>query len=251
MPTKKPQIIAMSAPVEITAAAPDGEKVSPPKFTATFYTGGALEIGGWELPVVVDLAGLEESKVLVANLDHDRTKRVGNFAVANDGKSLVANGTASARTPARDEVIGSAEDGYQWQASLEVSPQKVEEVKAGKSVEVNGQTFEGPLYVTRTGVLKGFAFVSHGADDNTTATIAATAASIKEKNMNAECKKWIEAMGFDVETLSDEQRESLEANYAGQNGKKAKQINAANPFEARKLEAKRRAEIRDGKNLRS
>jgi hypothetical protein len=99
---KTKPIIAMSAPVAITAAAQDGETKTPPKFTSTFYTGGALEINGWDLPVVVDLAGLENGKVLVANLDHDSSKRVGNFAVANDGKTLVASGTASARTsPAR------------------------------------------------------------------------------------------------------------------------------------------------------
>lgn len=247
MPTKRP-IIAIGAPVTIHAAESEGEKKSPPKFTAEFYTGGALEIDGWDLPVVVDLAGLKNGNVLVANLDHDRTKRVGNFAVANDGKSLVANGTASARTSARDEVVGSAEDGYQWQASLEVNPHKVEEVKAGKTVEVNGQSFQGPLYVTRSGTLKGFAFVSHGADDNTTASIAARAASHKEKTMKPEVKAWIEAMlpSVDLESLSAEEVANLEANYAGQNGKKKTvAATSSNPFEQRRIEAKRREEIRD------
>jgi hypothetical protein len=244
MATKPKQIIAMSAAVEITAAQADGEKKAPPKFVSTFYTGGALQVAGYDLPVVIDLAGLAASKVLVANLDHDQSKRVGNFAVANDGRSLVASGTASARTAARDEVIGSAEDGYQWQASLEVNPQKIESVKAGKTVEVNGQTFKGPLYVTRAGVLKGFAFVSHGADDNTTATIAAAAASTKgSKTMKAECKQWIEAMGFDVEDLTADQLTNLEANYDGRNGKPIKAADSSSPFEKRKLEAARKREI--------
>jgi hypothetical protein len=244
MATKKP-VIAMSAPVAITAALQDGETKSPPKFTSTFYTGGALEINGWDLPVVVDLAGLENGKVLVANLDHDSSKRVGNFAVANDGKTLVASGTASARTEARREVVESAEDGYQWQASLEVNPKEVETVKAGKSVQVNGQSFEGPLYVTRKGVLKGFAFVSHGADDNTTATIAAIAANHKEPEMDKKLKAWIEAMGFVAEDLSAEQLAGLEANYNGQNGAPAKPAKGDSPFAARKIEAKRRQDIRD------
>jgi hypothetical protein len=136
-----------------------------------------LSIAGWSLPVVVDLADLREGKVLVANLDHDPTKRVGNFTVQNDGKSLVANGTATAETAARDEVINSAKNGYQWQASLEVNPITVEEITAGKPVNVNGQSFTGPLYVTRTGILKGFAFVSHGADDNTSVSVAAKGAA--------------------------------------------------------------------------
>lgn len=211
----KQQIIAMSAPVAITAGEADGDKKGPAKFNATFYTGGALNIDGWDLPVVVDLAGLGRGNVLVANLDHDRTKRVGNFDVANDGRTLVANGTASARTTARDEVIGSAEDGYQWQASLEVNPSKVETVKAGKTIEVNGQSFTGPLYVTRKGTLKGFGFVSHGADDNTTVSIAAIAASSKEKTMKAEVKAWAEGMGIDVDSATPEMVATIEANYEG------------------------------------
>jgi len=242
---KAKQVIAMSAPVAIEAAAADGDKKSPAKFVSTFYTGGALNIAGWDMPVVVDLAGLTNGKVLVANLDHDASKRVGNFSVANDGRSLVANGTATAHTAAREEVVQSAADGYQWQASLEVSPTRVEEVKAGKKFEANGQTFEGPAYVTRAGVLKGFAFVSHGADDNTTATIAASAANHKERNMKAEIKAWAEGMGIDVANLSDEQAATIEANYEGKNGKKSAVKASSDPFEARKLEAQRCTEIRE------
>jgi len=247
MLTKGTPVIAMSANVSIEAAVAEGEKKSPARFTAEFYTGGALNIDGWDLPVVVDLAGLENGKVLVANLDHDRTKRVGNFAVANDGKSLVANGTASAATPARDEVINSAADGYQWQASLEVQPKAggVETVKAGKEVAVNGQSFTGPLYITRQGVLKGFAFVSHGADDNTSASIAAIAAAQKGKHMDKDFEKWVEAMGFDPADLTEKQAESLKANYEGEKpAKPAPQKGSVGDVIAkRKAEEDRKQEI--------
>ena len=246
---KAKPIIGMTAEVTVQAAA--GDSKGPATFAATFYTGGALEINGWDLPVVVDLAGLENGKVLVANLDHDRTKRVGNFDVTNDGASLVAHGTASAATASRDEVVQSAANGYQWQASLEVNPRAVEEVKAGKSIEVNGQTFAGPVYVTRKGTLKGFAFVSHGADDNTTATIAAIAANSKEKSMKPEVKAWAEGMGIDVDSMTDEQRATIEANYEGKNPRPAKIKASDNPFEARKIEAKRRTEIRQIADLRA
>jgi hypothetical protein len=217
MATKAKPIIAMPATVSIEAAAKDGEHAGPAKFVSTFYTGGAMNVEGWDQPVVIDLAGLKLGKVLVANLDHDPTKRVGNFAVANDGKTLVANGTATAATAARDEVVASAAAGYEWQASLEVRPHEVDSVKAGKTVEVNGQTHTGPLYVTRVGTLKGFAFVSHGADDNTTASIAASAATNKEIKMKAEVKTWIKAMvpSMDVDNLSEDEVERIEEQYAG------------------------------------
>lgn len=240
-------IIAMSAPVAVTAAVAEGENKSPAKFTATFYTGGALEIDGWDLPVVVDLAGLEEGNVLIANLDHDRTKRVGNFAVANDGKTLVANGTASAVNQWSNEVVASAANGYPWQASLEVQPKKggVETVKAGKEVTVNGQQFTGPLYITRQGVLKGFGFVTHGADDNTSASIAAIAAAQKGKHMDKEFEKWVEAMGFDPAELSDAQVAGLKANYEGSKPEKPKpqKGSVADVIAKQKAEQDRKEEI--------
>lgn len=243
MPKPK-SIIALDAPVTIQAAEGDSAK-GPRTFSSVFYTGGPLNITGWDLPVVVDLAGLKASKVLVANLDHDSTKRVGNFELVNDGRQLVANGKANAATAARDEVVNSAIEGYQWQASLEVNPHKVEELAKGKTTTVNGQEITGPAYITRTGTLKGFGFVTHGADDNTTATIAASAASSgKGKKMDPKFKAWIEAMGFDAESLSDEQVAGLQANYKGQQKKTGKVI-AADPFEARKLEAQRRQEMRE------
>ena len=235
----KHAIVGMSAPVTIQAA--EGDAATGPKaFSSTFYTGGALNIAGWDMPVVVDLAGLKAGKVLVANLDHDATKRVGNFDLVNDGSQLVANGKATAATAARDEVVNSAANGYQWQASLEVVPHKVEELAKGKTVTVNGQEITGPAYITRTGTLKGFGFVSHGADDNTTATIAASAASsAKGSTMEPKFKTWVEAMGFDADNLNAEQISGLQANYAGQSAP-AKKIEAGlTGFEAKKAERSR------------
>ncbi len=242
-------IIAAGGSVSIEAGAIEGESKGPAKFVSTFYTGGALHIEGWDKPVIIDLAGLEQGKTLVANLDHDRTKRVGNFVVANDGSTLVASGTATAHTAARDEVVKSALDGYQWQSSLEVNPTKVEATKAKDKFTVNGQSFEGEHYITRKGVLKGFAFVSHGADDNTTASIAAAAAPNKEQKMkiDAQVKAWAEEIlpSLDFENLSDTEVANLTATYEGRNGKKAAPIKASDPFEELKLEAKRKQELRD------
>ena len=63
--------IAISAPIKIIAGDGEGAAKGPAKFQTSFYTGGALNIAGWDLPVVVDLAGLKQGNVLVANLDHD------------------------------------------------------------------------------------------------------------------------------------------------------------------------------------
>lgn len=216
--TKRP-IIAMLAPVTIQAAESEGDKPKgPPTFSVVAYTGGAMNIAGYDRPLVVDLGGLKFAKSIIANLDHVQSQRVGHVTgKSKDDGSLILSGVASASTPYRDEVINNAAAGFPWQASIEAYPDKIKDVAAGETVTINGQEFNGPLYHVRTSTLSGFAFVSHGADDNTTAKIAATAVSKSEVTMKAELKKWIEAMlpGVDVDTLPDETLTKLEADYNG------------------------------------
>lgn len=241
----------MEANVSIQAQ--EGEAKGPPTFTATFYTGGAMNINGWDLPVAIDLDGLENGNVLIANLDHDRTKRVGHFEVVNDKSTLVANGHVSAVTPWADEVVKSARNGYPWQASLEVMPAAggVEEIKAGNKVTVNGQEMSGPLYVTRKGTLKGFGFVTHGADDNTAVAIAAAAANSKGTKMKAEVAAWVKETlpSMNVETLTPEMVAVFEADYDKLPAEKKspqKPVVAAKSekFTAYEVEMKRREEVR-------
>ena len=214
--SEKPHpVIGMLAEVAITAA--EGDAASgPKKFDVLAYTGGALTVRGYDRPVVVDLEGMTFGKSLIANLDHDSTKRVGHVtATHKQNGQLRFEGLASAATAARDEVVNSAASGFVWQASIEAQPTKLIEVAAGKSVQVNGQSFDGPIYVARKSVSKGFGFVTHGADDNTSVTIAATADKKKERSVDKEFKKWIEAMGFVADELSETQLEGLKANYEG------------------------------------
>lgn len=250
MPKQK-QIISMSAEVAIQAAAGEGEHKGPPTFSVVAYTGGAMTLGGWDLPVVVDLEGMSFGKSLVANLDHDSSKRVGNVnAKEIVDNQLVLSGTASAATESRREVVESAADGFVWQASIEASPDEITEVAAGKTTNVNGRDFQGPLYVASKSTLKGFGFVSHGADDNTTVSIAATAETItpKEKTMaiSAELNTFIESIGLSAEALDADQLAAIEANYKGL-PTPAKKIEAAglSGFEAKKAENTRQSEITD------
>lgn len=137
------------------------------------YSGVKMVIGGYDLPVVIDLAGMKFGNSLVANLDHDRTKRVGNV-VAHDVSQniLVCTTDVNASTVYADEVERSIDKGFQWQASIEAVPVAATELAGGESVTVNGRTVNGPCYVISKSILKGFAFVSHGADDNTSVMLA-------------------------------------------------------------------------------
>lgn len=237
----RPTVIALEAPVSIEAAASEGKQ---PTFSVVAYTGGPMELGGWDLPVSIDLGGMAFGNSLVANLDHDRSKRVGHVTghTVADGQ-LTLSGIASAATDAQKEVVGSASNGFVWQASIEAKPGELTELAAGKTAEVNGKTVTGPAYIVRTSTLKGFAFVSHGADDNTTVSIAASAASVsnKENKMDKELKAWIEAMGFVVDDLTDDQLAGLKANYEG---KRKKTDPPTNPKLLDGIEARRKEQER-------
>jgi len=245
---KSAELITLLADVTIEAGSADGKSL--PKFSVLAYTGGAMNVNRWSEPVVVDLAGLTEGKSIKANLDHESNQRVGHVTeVHNDGKSLTLNGVVSAKGAAADEVVANSESGYPWQASIEVAPGDISEVVAGKSVTVNGQTIPGPVMVARTGTLKGFAFVSHGADDNTVVKIAAIAA--QEKNMDPELKAFIEEMlpEIDVSTLSASAVTNLRKDFEGKSGKrKSEPISGSDFFVERKLERDRVMAIREVTN---
>jgi hypothetical protein len=239
-PKNKPHVIAIAAPITITAAEGDGDG-GQPSFDIVAYTGGAMELGGWDAPVVVDLKGISFGNSLVANLDHDQSKRVGHVtATDNAAGQLTLSGKVSAATDAAREVVESAAKGFIWQASIEASPDELREVASGKTVKVNGQEFTGPLYVAARSTLRGFAFVSHGADDNTTVSIAAQVAHVKEISMDPKIKAWAEAMGLDVDNATSEQIATIEANYNNRQTPKATVTpTLADGIEARKVEKAR------------
>lgn len=250
MPTKPNQLIAMYAPIEIRAAeAADGDKPQgPPSFSVVAYTGGPMRVAGYDQPVAIDLAGMKFAKSLIANLDHVPAQRVGHVtSKSKEDGQVVLGGVASAATSARDEVVNSAKDGFVWQASIEAYPEQIKEVAAGELVTINGQEMLGPLYHVRKSTLSGFAFVSHGADDNTVTTIAARAASLGERTMKAELRKWIEALlpGVDVDTLSEEAIAKLEANYNGQTVKKPVSTKLDDVLNAKEAEIARVQAITD------
>jgi phage major head subunit gpT-like protein len=205
-----------TAAIEIQAA---GEN-KPATFRVVAYNGGPLKVKAYPLPIVVDLAGMEKAPTVTANLDHDQTQRVGHVTeVQNDGSQLVLEGTVSGTSSAAQEVLANASNGYPWQASIEAMPTAdVEAVQQGAAVDVNGQTFTGPLLVARQSKLYGFAFLSRGADETTTVSIAAVADTQLERarTMDPKLHAWITARGFDPDSLTDAQVEFFTKQHAAE-----------------------------------
>ncbi|GAA4447011.1 hypothetical protein [Novipirellula rosea] len=162
----------------ITLAAvetPEEGKPSLRKFSMTAYTGGAMRLGGWPYPVVVDLAGMRVTRKSRPILkDHDRGSIVGHTDdIAITDKSLEVAGVISGVGATAQEVIATSENGFPWQASLGASADKVVFIPEGKTANANDREFKGPVYIARKSTLGEVSFVALGADDNTEARVAA------------------------------------------------------------------------------
>jgi hypothetical protein len=176
-----PRELKFIAAINMEAAAgPDAQAARPRRFHMDAYTGGPLAIAGWRFPVVVDLTGLTVRGGAKVYLDHDRSARVGHIdGMQVEHGGLRVSGVISSTTQAAREVVADADNGYPWQASIGAGVREVEFVGEGKMVTVNGREFAGPVNVARRAALQEVSFVGNGADDQTSASIAAGIAGEK------------------------------------------------------------------------
>ncbi|WP_149495375.1 phage major capsid protein [Roseiconus lacunae] len=167
-----------AATITLAAADPPIEGDDKPalrKFSMVAYTGGAMRLGGWPYPVVVDLAGLRVTRKSRPILkDHDRGSIVGHTDdIKISDRSLEVAGVISGVGVTAQEVIATSENGFPWQASLGATADKVVFIPEGKTAKANGRDHSGPLYIARKSTLGEVSFVALGADDNTEARVAA------------------------------------------------------------------------------
>jgi hypothetical protein len=228
----------------LVAAAAEGDAKKLPTMTMAAYNGGAMDVG-WGLPVAIDLKGLDVAGHARPILkDHDPGQVVGHTTKITkvEGKSLAIEAIVSGTGAAAQEVVANAGNGFPWQASVGVAARNYEYVKEGSTGKANGQEFTGPLYIVRKGVLAETSVVAIGADSSTTTSIAA-------RNRNGDTMKtfqaWLEAAGFDHDSLTDEQRTKLRAAYDAEvkaSGAPAPQAAPEAPAPAADIQASRQAQ---------
>ena len=225
--------------LEITASAADlkwseveaadgGEKV--PQFSMVGYTGGAMRVGGFAIPVVVDLAGVKASQTIPIVRNHDLDRIIGHGTPTISESGIDVEGIVSADNDDSREVTNSSRRGFPWQSSIGASVQRWEKIADGKQVTVNGKTFTGPLLVARESTLNETSFVTLGADRGTSARVAASSAGTGATNMtltkDTTFAEWVAAQDCEVETLSAKAKAIFEAQFQAE---KAKLAPAPNP----------------------
>lgn len=209
---------AAEADFQLIATAESDNDSSEPslrRFTMTAYTGGRLRLPGFAFPVVVDLAGMRvPAKSRPILRDHSIGRIVGHTDVIDiSDRSIRLTGVLSAANEHAREVAESADNGFPWQASIGATAGRMVFVDEGETVEVNGRRLSGPLYVARQAVLREVSFVALGADDQTSAKLAASPSETQTRIgvTRMDFEQWLQAMGFDADNLDEQQRTGLQA----------------------------------------
>lgn len=200
-------------PVELIAAASDGDDVR--RFKMVAYTGVAMRVMGFRNPVVVDLSGLAIRAQRTAILkDHSPLLIIGHTTnIQVRSPELFAEGIVSGGGAVAQEFVRAAELGFPWQASVGVMPTRVEEVRAGERVIVNGREFVGPLDIVRAGTLREISALALGADGDTAVALAAAhTAQHKDASMPT-FEQWLETLGLQASALSEDEQKTLRASY--------------------------------------
>ncbi len=193
----------------------EGGENSLPRFEMEAYTGSRLLLAEFDLPVVIDLQGLSiksQQRPMLRSHDHDRVVGHSTKIVASE-TNLVVSGIISGAGQDAVEVRDSGRNGFPWEASIGACAfwAHIEEVAEGEQVVVNGQTFEGPLYVARKSSLDEVSFVALGADEGgASAKVIGSAAG---KGIPMTFEEWLASLGIDPNALTEDGRAKLQQTY--------------------------------------
>ena len=203
----------------ITLKAAEGGK--PRRFSILAYSGGPLNVDGFDMPVIVDLDGLEIPGAIPILIDHTKSVEATlgvTDTVTNDGLSLSLAGVVTGVSAMAQQVLAQSAAGHQWQASIGAAVNEQEEIRAGQTVTVNGREFSGPVIVARRSVLRETSVLPMGADSSTQVNLAASAANIKGAASMPTFEEWIISLGLDASTLTPENTAALQLAYEAVTG---------------------------------
>lgn len=147
---------------------PKAEEGQKRKFKGTAYAGGRVD-GHWywgRSGVVFDLDGIEIDKPAALLEEHFSSSRIGVVQTVDTNGKIDVSGDFLTNAKAQ-EIVQDSDDGFPFQMSMMIDPGSIEEVSQGKTVTVNGQSFEGPITIFRKNRIREFTICSTGADRNT------------------------------------------------------------------------------------
>lgn len=138
-------------------------------FDIDAYTGAVVDRWWGKLAINVD--GIISKQQMPIFKNHNPDEIVGYSTKATSDSNFKVSGVFSKTTEAAKEVIGLAEEGFPWQASIGVKPKTILELREDASMEVNGTEVSGPAEVWLESEVYETSFVPLGADGSTGVTV--------------------------------------------------------------------------------
>lgn len=196
------QALTLTAPFELIRK--DNE-TEVKEFMVTAYTGKVIDLG-WFGNLIFDVTGMSAKEKFPVLREHKRDRIVGIGDRAwNDGKNFFIGGNFMTGAMDGKEVRDFALQGFPWQASVGIWPEKVKVLDDDKqSMTVNGQEIKGPAEVWLKSRVGEVSFVSLGADDDTAGIVMsdqAVTVSIERLSDNSNSST------YSAETKEDEKME--------------------------------------------
>jgi phage major head subunit gpT-like protein len=209
----------------------------PRRFKVNAYTGGAIRQDWSKEPVIVELSGMSwtnKRRPILLQHSYELDSILGQTTdVRVEGNNLVVEGEMIGGNANAEKVIALAEKGFQWQASIGADVLRSEMLPAKETATVNGKTVTGPARIIRASRLREVSVVTLGADDNTSASLAASAAQLEEKVMSDESREKVDAV------VAEQKSDSVVAQAAPVNEDALVEKITARLIAAQQLEATR------------
>lgn len=207
-----PKRVNFTAAVELTAAEGEGAEAKRPTFDMVAYTGVPMNASGFYSPVIIELSGVKTANAQIpVLLDHDPSRIVGQGEAKVDTSAIRVTGSVLGEDTDAQKVTALAKNGFKWQVSVGASVTRREFLEAGKKAVVNGREVSGPLMIARESMLHEVSFVAIGADQATSAAVAASHSQGKAADMDPKFAVWLEAKGFAPDSLNAQQLVPLQA----------------------------------------
>lgn len=198
----------------------------PARFTLLANTGRPMELTGFMDPVIIDLAGASFDKGTTPVLaDHDISRRIGHSteqiivpaggtATLNGkqitGPVIAAVGVASSTMGIAKGFVDDARNGFPFQVSVGARIVKGRFIAEGETVQVNGNTYKGPLILSTKTLIRELSVTVLGADNKTSAKLAA---SEKAGATGMDFEAFVKSLGLDPTAINDDQRTKLENHH--------------------------------------
>ena len=107
-----------------------------PKVMGTAYSGGKMNLPGWQYPVVVDLAGMQipDTIPLLTNHENKTDARVGVVSACIKDCTLEISGEIVSDSQDAQDIVAQGKAGADWQLSIGADVKECELVKSSRTV---------------------------------------------------------------------------------------------------------------------